>query len=60
MPNIVRVVKAQVESGAPSVKWFEVYWVTEDGREDWAHVCAKDELHAWYKMEKQLKEKENG
>ena len=55
MPNIVRVVRAGIESNAPSVKWFEVCWVTEDDEEGRAHVCAKDEFEAWHKINKHLK-----
>ena len=55
MPNIVRVVRAGIESNTPSVKWFEVCWVTEDDKEERAHVCAKDEFEAWHKINKHFK-----
>lgn len=62
MPNIVRVVSAGDLIRLPDspIQCFQVYWVTKDGREDWFHIFAKDELNAWQKAEKQLKEKENG
>jgi hypothetical protein len=52
VPNIVRVLKAGIESNAPYVNWFIVYWVTKDGKGEMAHVCAKDEFEAWHKMNK--------
>lgn len=55
VPNIVRVVRAGIDSNAPYVNWFIVCWVTEDDKEERAHVCAKDELEAWHKINKHFK-----
>ena len=57
MPNIVRVIKAGVP---PYDNVFEVHWMEDNGDTRWVHMFAKDELNAWQKAEKQLKEKENG